>query len=547
MQVSKIIKALLLKEEENQRMDLPPKTFEDDPMNFILNKYQNLNEILGELMTQNYKEFITGIYIIAPKPTSFKIVLHNGQYFFLTFMGEAYQATIAGKNYFLLTVGEKQRAMLAIARLLRWGSPLKTKGPEGAEQSATADETTSTEETPAETSDTGAETGGEGESLEENKNMRQKDILKLLLEMEVSGQDAETLGVELWNMSLNNKKIPVQYAKYESVFKELQKYSGKYKVEIEKYSGQRIATTKFWEEETGKTKDEPKTDLISTDKKKLRLSAKKGPAQLMSGVKAESKATVLAAARSVGLDAEIKTRLMKEINKLADTTKTDKLNTAELKKTDIKNIKSKVNIEAKKVLDSAIKANAVLQKDLNDLFNKNANFKKAFVYEAMTGREKFGVGSPAEANFVIAFSNDFNHVKFEDISSMSSPIVSSIADKTKLNVSFKSTSRKQKGEKVGYNFFSTIRLGLEDLVAKQDKLSEVLDSNNLNEIDIMGKIKDFIIYLQNKFNNIIDYISKAYEKIEQLIKEGISAVLDFLGFDIDVDFNNEVDFYSSMK
>jgi hypothetical protein len=544
-----ILKKLILQEEEQddkERMETSPKTFEDDPMNFILTKYDGLKEIMSELMSEDFEELLTGVYILAYKPTQLKIVLHNGQYFFMTFMGEAYQATVSGKNYFLLNVGEKQRAMMAISRLLRWGSPLKVKGPEGAEQDATASDTTGAEETPpAEGSETTS--GEEGETLEENKNMRQTDILKLLLEMEVSGQDAETLGVELWNMSLNNKKIPAEYAKYESVFKELQKYSKKYKVEIEKYSGQRIATTKFWEEETGKTKDEPKTDLISKDKKKLRLSAKKGPAQLMSGVKAESKATVLAAARSVGLDAEIKTRLMKEINKLADTTKTDKLNTAELRKTDIKNIKSKINIEAKKVLDSAIKANAVLQKDLNDLFNKNANFKKAFVYEAMTGREKFGVGSPAEANFVIAFSNDFNHVKFEDISSMSSPIVSNIADKTKLNVSFKSTSRKQKGEKVGYNFFSTIRLGLEDLVAKQDKLSEVLDSNNLNEIDIMGKIKDFILYLQNKFNNIIDYISKGYEKIKELIKEGIASVLDFLGFDIDVDFNNEIDFYNSMK
>ena len=133
MDLQKLLEALI-KEDEKTKMELPPKTFEDDPMNFILNKYQNLSDVLKELMSDNFKEYLTGIYIIAPKPTSFKIVLHNGQYFFLTFMGEAYQATIAGKNYFLLTTGEKQRAMLAIARLLRWGSPLKTKGAEGAEQ-----------------------------------------------------------------------------------------------------------------------------------------------------------------------------------------------------------------------------------------------------------------------------------------------------------------------------------------------------------------------------------------------------------------------------
>lgn len=151
-------------------MEPAPKTFEDDPMHFILNKYVSLKEILIELMSENFEEYLTGIYIIADKPTEFKIVLHNGQYFFLTFMGEAYEATVAGKRYFLLTTGEKQRCMLAIKKLLRWGSPLKTKGAEGAEQSGT--EGGETPETPpAESSETGGEetSGGEEEKLAESK------------------------------------------------------------------------------------------------------------------------------------------------------------------------------------------------------------------------------------------------------------------------------------------------------------------------------------------------------------------------------------------
>jgi len=354
------------------------------------------------------------------------------------------------------------------------------------------------------------------------------------------------LGVELWNASVNYKKVPPKYSKYEKVFDELQKISSKYKVEIQQYSGQRISTTDFWQQETGKSKDEPKTDLISVDKKKLRLSAKKGPAQIMSGIKEESKATILAAARSVGLDSEIKSRLMKEIGRLADTTKTEKLNTGELRKTDIKNLKSKVNIQAKKVLNSAIKANAALQKDLDDLFVKNKEFKKAFVYEAMTGTQKFGKGSPAEANYVIAFSNDFNHVKFEDVSKMSSPVIDKISDKTKLSVSFKSTSYKIKGEKAGYNFFSVIRLGLEDLVEKQDKLNEAMKNANLSENVVIDKIKQFLAYLQDKFNKVIDYISESVKKLTELIQQGIEKALEFLGIEIrtSIDYTGPEDFYS---
>jgi hypothetical protein len=174
MKIDKLLKALLLKEEDSERMDLPPKTFEDDPMNFILKKYDTLHDILVEIMGENYKEYLLGVYVIADKPSCFKIVLHNNQYFFMTFMGEAYQATIAGKNYFLLEVGQKQRAMIAITRLLRWGSPLKTKGAEGAEQDGTAEDMP-TDETGSEEAGGGAEESGGGgeeeETLAEIKNV----------------------------------------------------------------------------------------------------------------------------------------------------------------------------------------------------------------------------------------------------------------------------------------------------------------------------------------------------------------------------------------
>jgi hypothetical protein len=182
-----ILAKLLLQEDE--RMETPPKTFEDDPMNFILNKYENLREELTYLMSENFEELITGIYILAYKPTTFKVVLHNGQYFFLMFMGKAYQATVAGKNYFLLTTGEKQRCMLAIARMLRYGSPLKVKGPEGSEQAATeTGEATPEEAPPAESSETGGETG-ETETLAESK----KKLQLLILKEAIKKSDSKTI------------------------------------------------------------------------------------------------------------------------------------------------------------------------------------------------------------------------------------------------------------------------------------------------------------------------------------------------------------------
>jgi hypothetical protein len=120
-----IIRQLILNEVE--RMEPNVQSFEDNPIAFILNKYPTLTQTLELLMTPAFKDYVTGIYIVAPKPTTFKIVLHNDQDFLLTFLEKAYEATVAG---------EKERAINAIARLLTLGNPISTKGDEGEEQTS---------------------------------------------------------------------------------------------------------------------------------------------------------------------------------------------------------------------------------------------------------------------------------------------------------------------------------------------------------------------------------------------------------------------------
>jgi hypothetical protein len=129
-----IVRRLILREVE--RMEPNIQSFEDNPIQFLLNKYPTMRKTLEMLMTSAYKDYITGIYIVAPKPTTFKVVLHNDQSFLLTFLGKVYEATVAGKKFYLQTIGEKERCMEAIARLLTLGNPINNKGPEEGEQSA---------------------------------------------------------------------------------------------------------------------------------------------------------------------------------------------------------------------------------------------------------------------------------------------------------------------------------------------------------------------------------------------------------------------------
>ena len=133
------------------------QSFDENPIAFLLTKYPTLNETLEMLMTPAFKDYVTGIYIIAPKPTTFKVVLHNDQEFLLTFLGKAYESTVAGKKFYLQTIGEKERCINAIARLLTMGNPIETKGPEG-EEKTSAPEEAEEEATPSE------EKAGETES-----------------------------------------------------------------------------------------------------------------------------------------------------------------------------------------------------------------------------------------------------------------------------------------------------------------------------------------------------------------------------------------------
>jgi len=214
-----ILKHILLQEFERMQPDI--STFEDDPMQFILRKYPGLNETLTYLMTDSFKDYLTGVYIVAPKPTTFKVVLHNGQFFFLQFTGKTYQATVAGKNYYLMSIGEKERCMLAIARLLRFGSPLKTKGPEGAEQGtrdAEGGESAGGETGGGE--EAAPETGGEEEPIAEAKILEEV-LKKTLNEKDTITKFSTKYETEALN-DLNNQ--------IESIKKELGKSSIKIKI-----------------------------------------------------------------------------------------------------------------------------------------------------------------------------------------------------------------------------------------------------------------------------------------------------------------------------
>lgn len=195
MKKIKIIRSRPLKEVDDEVVDQaltndkPEElTYESNPLEFILQKYPSLTETLVELLTEDFRDYLNGIYIMAPKPTVFKVVLHNNQYFYLTWMGKTYEAKVSGKKYWLSSIGELERATIEIANLLMLGTAPSTQGPE-AEMTSAPEEETSTitpEETPEEEAPEEIAEGKKGLGI---KLILKEDTIKDLKKLGYKDQD----------------------------------------------------------------------------------------------------------------------------------------------------------------------------------------------------------------------------------------------------------------------------------------------------------------------------------------------------------------------
>jgi hypothetical protein len=104
-----------------------------------LTKFPELKEVIVNLLTHEFNSFLESIDWIAPRPSTFRINLLNGESFILIFGTRSWVAQVEGKKYYLLNLDEEEFAAQAISRILQYG-PSSGAGVEDA-----------TAETPAET------------------------------------------------------------------------------------------------------------------------------------------------------------------------------------------------------------------------------------------------------------------------------------------------------------------------------------------------------------------------------------------------------------
>ena len=109
-----------------------------------LTKFPELKAVIVDLLTSDFDKFLESIDWVAPRPTTFRINLLNGQNFFIIVDERSFVAKIEGKKYYLLNLDEEERAAQAVSRILSYGA--KTKSGDGADVEGAEEIKTETEE-----------------------------------------------------------------------------------------------------------------------------------------------------------------------------------------------------------------------------------------------------------------------------------------------------------------------------------------------------------------------------------------------------------------
>jgi len=114
-----------------------------------LTKFPELKLVIIDLLTVDFDKFLESIDWVAPRPSTFRVNLLNGENFLLEYNDRSWVAKVQGKKYYLLNLDEEERAAESIARILSYGGKTTTgvgADVEGAEDIETETEIEDTEE-----------------------------------------------------------------------------------------------------------------------------------------------------------------------------------------------------------------------------------------------------------------------------------------------------------------------------------------------------------------------------------------------------------------
>ena len=146
--IKTLVKQVYAKTEKSSEVNLDsPSNVSLDSVRFpVLVKFPTLNDIIVKLLTDQFELFLKDIEWVAPRPTTFRIILANDQVFYLIFTDRTWIGKVEGKKYYLLNLSEEQNCIESIARILAYGAKIATDVP----TETPSPESSAAPETPAE-------------------------------------------------------------------------------------------------------------------------------------------------------------------------------------------------------------------------------------------------------------------------------------------------------------------------------------------------------------------------------------------------------------
>ena len=296
----------------------------------------------------------------------------------------------------------------------------------------------------------------------------------------------------------------------------------------------------------------PKTDIIINSKK---ISLKRGNSRIMSGGTLESVSTFHAALNAVPAKYLGITELAKDIetgiNSLLPSTLGTEMGGINIQKyggTVYKNTSQKKgklgdvkagSFDKDKILKGADNLNKNLTKKFEQLFKASPDFKKEFVFEAMTGKVKFGGNEGTATHFLVC---DFDgSASYHVVKKSTDKYVTTILSQVNPDVTFKSGAQKMtidgiKDQKTGYyRFYSVVGLAYKAAVKTQN---EVYDMMNSGELEYLSE--GFFDFIKRAWNKFKDFVKNIIEKATKWVQQSARNMMEFFQLQPKVRFNNNI-------
>ena len=196
--------------------------------------------------------------------------------------------------------------------------------------------------------------------------------------------------------------------------------------------------------------------------------------------------------------------------------------------------------ELRKVVDTAMQKLIVEYdkntKELNDEVVKifdavqsDVEFKKAFIYESLSGKTMFGESVDGRADSILTWTSDFSKIKNHDIKNVTDTIISTF------------TIPKFASKSSGVYIRKTIQLFMKEGLNKLDKLVEQegkIFKHRNSKLITEGAFADLWNGLQEKgmrvIKKIIDAILNFVNSVTAKLSGSITKILSSVGFEIQI-------------